>query len=453
MVFLSTSNFLGSGGVKELDQNLKAMKPPSRFICRFFTLFILVFLSSRCSDKCKVTNSYVYYEPVYTSIQEIKASVGLEPAHELKDLGKIYFRDNMLFINEVGKGIHIINNTDPSHPRALSFLNIPGNYDLAILGNSLYADSYVDLVVFDISNIALIKEVNRVQKLFNHYTSLGFNYDLEQGILTDWKMVNTVSIQEDDCKKNLQPWGGFYYNDGIALAQSASFSSKAAIAPSSTGIGGSMARFTIANNYLYALDSYFLDVVDLSNQAAPKPRNEIHLTWQAETLFPSNSTLFVGTRSGMYIYNIQAPAAPTLMSQFEHVRSCDPVVVEGDYAYVTLRDGNTCGGFTNQMEVVNIKDLTKPSLEKVYPMKNPHGLGIDNGTLFVCDGSDGLKIYDASDIYKIADHQVAHYDKINALDIIPYHNIAMMISADGLYQYDYSDVKNIKLLSKLVIAK
>jgi hypothetical protein len=127
--------------------------------------------------------------------------------------------------------------------------------------------------------------------------------------------------------------------------------------------------------------------------------------------------------------------------------------VEGDYAYVTLRDGNACGGFTNQLEVVNIKDLTKPILERTYPMKNPHGLGIDNTLLFICDGSDGLKIYDASDINKIADNQLAHYGDINTLDIIPYQHIAMMIGTDGLYQYDYSDIKNIKLLSKLPIAK
>jgi hypothetical protein len=417
------------------------------FLCVAFSLF-------NCSDKCEVTNTYVYYKPVYSTAAQIKAAVGFKAAQPIAEAGKIYFKDKTLFINEVGKGIHIINNTDPSNPKPLGFLNIPGNYDLAILGNTLYADSFVDLVALDISDLSVIKEINRIEKLFNHYNSYGFYSDPQLGTVTDWEMVKTVSIQEDDCKKNAQPWGGFYYRGGIAMAEDAAFSSKAAIAPtSSSGIGGSMARFTIANNYLYALDSYFLDVVDVSNQAQPTSKSEIQLTWQAETLFPNNSTLFVGTRSGMYIYNIQSPATPVLLSQYEHVRSCDPVAVEGDYAYVTLRDGNACGGFTNQLEVVNVKDLTKPLLEKVYPMKNPHGLGIDNGILFICDGSDGLKIYNASDINKISDNQLAHYKDINTLDIIPYQNIAMMIGTDGLYQYDYSDVKNIKLLSKLPIAQ
>jgi hypothetical protein len=423
------------------------------FLGKFLFLSIAFSLFS-CSDKCKVTNAYVYYKPVYSTTAQIKAAVGLKEAQPIAEPGKIYFKDKTLFINEVGKGIHIINNTDPSNPKPLNFLNIPGNYDLAILGNTLYADSFVDLITFDISDLSAIKEINRIERLFNHYNSYGFYSDPQLGTVTDWEMVKTVSLQEDDCKKNLQYWGGFYYEDGLAMAQSVSFSSKAAIAPtSSTGIGGSMSRFTIANNYLYALDSYFLDVVDLSTQTEPKAKNEQTLTWQAETLFPNGSTLFVGTRSGMYIYNIASPAMPTLLSQYEHVRSCDPVVVEGDYAYVTLRDGNSCGGFTNQLEVVNIKDLKKPFSEKIYTMKNPHGLGIDKGILFICDGGDGLKIYDAADITKIADNQLAHYGNINTLDIIPYQNIAMMIGTDGLYQYDYSDLKNIKLLSKLPIAK
>jgi hypothetical protein len=430
------------------------MKPRSHFIIRPILFFILIFLFQNCSDKCKVTNTYVYYQPVYSTTAQIKAAVGFKVAQPITEAGKIYFKDKTLFINEVGKGIHIINNADPSNPTPLGFLNIPGNYDLSILGNTLYADSFVDLVVFDISDLSAIKEVNRMEHLFNHYNSYGFYSNPQLGTVTDWKAVKTISVQENDCKNNLQPWGGIFYEGGIAMAQSAAFSSKAAIAPTSTtGIGGSMSRFTIANNYLYALDSYFLDVVDLSIQTEPKAKNELTLTWQAETLFPNNSTLFVGTRSGMYIYTIASPATPALLSQYEHVRSCDPVVVEGDYAYVTLRDGNACGGFTNQLEVVNIKDLTKPFSERVYAMTNPHGLGIDNGILFICDGSDGLKIYDATDITKITGNQLAHYDKINALDIIPFQHIAMMIGSDGLYQYDYSDVKNIKLLSKLPIAQ
>jgi hypothetical protein len=84
-------------------------------------------------------------------------------------------------------------------------------------------------------------------------------------------------------------------------------------------------------------------------------------------------------------------------------------------------------------------------------MTNPHGLGIDQGTLFICDGSDGLKAYDATDVNRISENQLAHYKNIDAFDVIPFQNIAMVIGKDGLYQYDYADLKNIKLISQLPI--
>ena len=37
-------------------------------------------------------------------------------------------------------------------PKNISFINIPGNEDMAIKGNTLYADAYGDLVTFDITN-------------------------------------------------------------------------------------------------------------------------------------------------------------------------------------------------------------------------------------------------------------------------------------------------------------
>ena len=192
---------------------------------------------------------------------------------------------------------------------------------------------------------------------------------------------------------------------------------------------------------------------DISFPADPISKTEIALGWWPETLFPHNGNLFVGTRAGMYIYNLSTPENPTLLSKYEHIESCDPVVVEGDYAYVTLYTGDICHNQTDELQVIDIKDLTAPTLVKTYKMTNPHGLGIDNGTLFVCDGSDGLKIFDARDVNKITDNQLAHYSDINAIDIIPFENIAMTIGSDGLYQYDYSDINNIKLLSKIAIVK
>jgi hypothetical protein len=409
-----------------------------------------------CSDTCEQTRQLIYFQPVYSTSAQVKAAVKLEAPKEMSQLGRIYFKDGYLFINEAGEGIHIIDNRSPANPKPISFLAIPGNYDLAIQGSTLYADSYIDLVAFDITNMNAIKEINRVEGLFNNYMAMGYLVGSSNGILTEWKRVDDVQVYETDCRNTYQPWGGMYYDAGFALSSSmaASFSNKTAFAPSpsaGSGIGGSMARFTLSGNHLYALDGGNLDIVDVTDQTNPKAKNEITLSWDVETLFPHTDKLFVGSQSGMYILDLKNPETPTTISKYEHLRSCDPVVVEGDYAYVTLRSGSACQGFTNQLEVIDIKEVKTPTIVATYAMTNPHGLGIDNGTLFICDGADGLKVFDASDVKTISQNQLAHFASIQSQDIIPYQNVAMMIGADGLYQYDYTNIKDIKLLSQLPI--
>jgi hypothetical protein len=412
----------------------------------------LLLIPFACEDKYEVEQKYSYFEPIYTTAAEIRASVGVVAPQEIKEAGKIYIKDNWLFVNEVGKGIHVIDNSNPKAPVTKNFLNIPGNYDLAVKGNILYADSYIDLLAIDISDKSNIKIVKRLEGIFSVYNRMGSGIDPEKGIITSWKEKENVTVTTS--RNQIQPWGGFWMrSDVVAFSQVSSMKTASVPGnPATTGIGGSMARFTIEGDYLYLLDAgtvHSVSIKTLENHIA-KSKNMI--AWDIETIFPHEGKLFFGAQSGMYIFGLDDPEKPIQISRYAHVRSCDPVVVEGDLAYVTLRSGTTCQGFTNQLEVIDIKDLTNPVLLKIYPMTNPHGLGIDNKNLFICDGDDGLKIYDATDHLKISDNQLAHYKNINTYDVIPYNNVAIMTGKDGIYQFDYSNPKDIKLLSKVTIS-
>jgi LVIVD repeat len=150
---------------------------------------------------------------------------------------------------------------------------------------------------------------------------MGMMVSSEMGILTEWKKVEQVSVNETECNAIYQPWGGVFYNDGIAMLSGSaqSFSAKTAFAPtavSQTGIGGSMARFTISGDFLYGLDGANLDVVDVSQQSQPVAKNEIPLSWDVETLFPHENSLFVGSRTGMYILDLTSPAQPSIVSLY-----------------------------------------------------------------------------------------------------------------------------------------
>jgi hypothetical protein len=185
---------------------------------------------------------------------------------------------------------------------------------------------------------------------------------------------------------------------------------------------------------------------------SPEKKEAVNVGTYFETIFSSAQNLFMGARDGMYIYNVSDQAVPQRVGVYAHARTCDPVVVDGNYAFVTLHSGTTCDGYSNQLDVVDIQNLQAPQLVKTYPMTNPQGLGKDQNTLFICDGSDGLKVYDASDVNAISTKLLAHYKNIDAYDVIPVDGVLMMIGANGLYQYDYSDPTDIKLLSHLVVS-
>lgn len=217
----------------------------------------------------------------------------------------------------------------------------------------------------------------------------------------------------------------------------------------STGKPGSLARFAIKDSYLYALSRHHLRVFSLVQPQEPRLVLQRRVpSWMAETLFLAKDRLFVGSRDGMYIYDVSHPAAPRLMGQVRHFRSCDPVVVQGNYAFLTLRKGGNCRRGANALQVYDVSDSRRPRLLKSYPMTNPWGLGIDGNFLFVADGKAGLKLFDATnplDLVLLSTHPT-----IQGYDVIPDQRILIVSAEDGLYQLDYR-TSALRTLSRIPI--
>ncbi len=167
--------------------------------------------------------------------------------------------------------------------------------------------------------------------------------------------------------------------------------------------------------------------------------------------FPYRNNLFVGAQAGMYIYNTSNPDNPQPLGQFVHVRACDPVIADGDYAYVTLKGGGFCGGFNNQLDVINVKNLTSPQLIKTYSLKGPKGLSKDGSILFICDANEGLKLFNAADASNIV--SIKTIGGFEAHDVIAWQGYAIVVANDGLYMIDYQDINNVKLVSKMQVVQ
>ena len=113
--------------------------------------FLLAFLFTGCM-KDKITKTYKISTPIYEVLSKFRESIKSQPAADIGVTGKITVIGKYIYLSEPLKGIHVIDNSNPSSPKNVSFINIPGNEDMAIREQHLYADAYGDLVTFDISN-------------------------------------------------------------------------------------------------------------------------------------------------------------------------------------------------------------------------------------------------------------------------------------------------------------
>jgi len=373
------------------------------------------------------------------SYNELRKQVSTTSPTDMVEVGKIYYKAPYIFVNEVNKGIHVIDNSDPSSPMNVAFINIPGNLDIAVKDQILYADSYIDLVAIDISDPLNAKEIWRDQQVFDQRAYQGWTADASMGVITDW--VERDTTLEQNCS-NPGPW---YWMEGDVMFAGTSSSSggggggggsNTTVTPG-IGVAGSMSRFGIASDHLYCLNSSSISLFDITNASAPTDQGMVSGLWNAETLFPYEDKLFVGTTTGVSIYNNTSPSSPSLLSTITHVTGCDPVVVQGDYAYSTIHAGNLCGQNFNELDVINVSNASSPYIAVTYPLSKPYGLGIDGTNLFVCDDVSGLKMYDVH-----ASGSLTLKQEVSAgttRDVIAISGWLLLVSVEGLYQFNYSN--------------
>jgi len=403
----------------------------------------LVFIGALSCDK----NDDADYEFVQVATPQLmsktafRSSVEVIAPKTIEEPGKIYVYQDYIFVGDVHSGIHIIDNSDPKSPKAIKFIQIPGNEDISVKDNFLYADSATDLVIFDISDINNISIIEQLEDVFNVYNydipveaeAVDYGkFDFDDDIIVGWTLTTERRKKVDNTIDKA-------LDDGVVLS---------AGAESTTGTGGSLARFQIVDNYLYTVGNYEMAIFNIQNLAEPVLSNTQYAGWNIETMFQAEGYLYLGSTNGMYIYNLVNPSSPEFVSDFKHWEGCDPVVVDGDYAYLTLRGGNLCGQLESVLEVIDISDKTNPTLAARYNLENPYGLGIKNDMLYVCDGTAGLKLFERETSEDL--RLVNSLKDIQAKDVIPLEKSLIMIGEKTLYQYEYIE-NNIGLISSYIL--
>ena len=397
---------------------------------KFTIISCLLVLFSSCESDDSPSEKAVFAVPVVKSLAAIRNNVAVTSARQTNSDGKIYVAENYLFYIAQEEGIHIYNNQNPALPVNIAFINLEGVHDIAVKGDYLYADNFVDLLVFDISNIEAISLVETVENAISFNpafpdTAEFYDYTVMTNpgeIVTRYRLENRNRPQGQDAIMFTDALSGLESSNGNGV-----------------GTGSSYARFQINNNALYTVDAFQLNVFNITNPQNTFFDKAVYMTeWfsggQFETLFLQKEFLFVGATNGMHIVDASDEFNPYFVSGFSHATACDPVVAFGNTAYITVRGGTTCGAIEDQVNVIDITDITNPTLISTRLLNQPYGLGIKNDVLYVCCGSDGLKVFDASNSANLT---LQNTYSNNVTDVIPLTSHLIAVGNNQITQYSY----------------
>lgn len=397
-------------------------------------------------DDCESTLTYQRFDPIYITAGEWRSealNVTAPPEDETCSPSGFYIYGDYLFMVDKAQGIHILDNEDNDNPEPVAFIPMRGGQSIAARNGVLYVNQFTDLLAFNLQNPAEPKLLSRTEDVFEPQTIFGsgVSANSEQFIL-DWEATDeTVEV---DCNA---PTRNFWLEDDMLLFDFAAtnFSStagtRATSIPEMVGLGGSLARFTITNSTLYSVDEQNLNAFSLADAANPAFAGKVPIGWDIETIFPYGDKVFIGSSSAMYIYDVSDPLVPQQLSMFSHVTGCDPVVVQGDMAYVTIWGGSSCGDLTDRLMAVDVSNPSNPRLVQEIAIENSHGLGVDEDYLYMATGPDGIQVFELQRDGKVGGrvHQESSFD---AKDIIVRPDREELIvfgwGDAGIRQYDYA---------------
>lgn len=413
-----------------------------------FFPFVIVLISSfffiSCSDDGDdITDTVSVIVPVIKTKAEVRNAIFVTAPEPTSADGKIYVYDDLLFYIAQNSGIHIFNNQNPASPQNLAFINLEGVNDISIKDNILYADNFMDLVVFDITNISDIELINVEEDMLTFFPSFSgesVTYFLNLYPADEDEFVAKYEIVEME-RAFVENNPDFYnYNEVFTF-------DNALANAGNIGVGGSYAKFQIYNNALYVLENYKLDTFDISDIYNVTHSSETYMgSWfggELETTFIQKNYLFIGATNGMHIVSLEDEFTPLYVSSFIHATGCDPVVVEGNTAYITVRGGNTCGAIEDQINVIDVTDIANPTEYSTYFLSSPYGLGIKNQVLYVCNDT-GLHVFNAQNPSEISLEN--SYDApIKDVIALPSHLIG--VGENVIYQYNYTDDFGLDLIS------
>lgn len=403
-------------------------------------------LQSCNKDFGTVEVTYTKATAVYGDLESIRNTPLIGEAQPISNAGKVFVAHNLLLIGEEGQGIHVVDNTNPASPINLSFINIPGNREFFVQDNTLYAESNYDMLKIDITNKNQPILVSRVIDAFAN--SVDFKNDEGQTLIQfDFEEVTEKVSEGSDIYRQL--WNNpdaLFFNHASELIPPSQV--PVSFAGNSNASVGSVNRIAVVDKFVYVISRDF--ITPFADNGELTKFERVRGGGEMETIYPNDGNLFIGTAQSMDVFDISNPTQPNWTGTFSHARSCDPVLPCGDVAFVTLRTGEVgnCPGDINALLVIDMKSQFPEQIQEIE-MESPFGMTAANGKLYVGEGENGLKVYNAEDKRNL---ELETWEKdIEAYDIIHHPtnpNLLLIAGPEGISQYEIEGL-DYSLLSTL----
>ena len=230
-------------------------------------------------------------------------------------------------------------------------------------------------------------------------------------------------------------------------------------APSAVeALSGDFSRTLVVADKLYGVDETSVVTYDIADRDQPRFVDRTEVGRAVETIYHHEGNLFIGSRTGMYIYSISRSGVPVRRGDYQYsslpgldVEPCDPVVASRSTAYASLYTGDEVDGCGQDRDisaivVLDVSDVDRPYLVQQHDTPTPRGLAIDGDLLFVCHHRNGLTVFDVSDRENFV--ELARVADVEAWDAIAVDGRLVVVASTEVVQYDYSDPGELVLLSR-----
>ena len=413
-------------------------------------LLFSILLFTGCQDKCQESQTSYELQSTFVSAAEYdKFTPTLSEPREISNAGLIIFEAPYLYVNEYNKGIHIIDNSNPSNPSPAGFLPIQNNKHFQVSDGIIFANRYHDIVAIDLRNHGQVKELQRIKNAYPDES-----YISDDGIFSSFDVEE--KYQFVDCDQTT-------YGSAISPTDALEAASNLArtytlekadltTQPTTSTLNSdtkTKVKFIVSQQHLYLLGSNQLSILDISDPNNISTNSVLDVETGAQSLFTLHNFLIVAGVDNSSMYNISNASSPSLVSKTSPIGSCTPIVANQQNAYVAIRKDNECGFSKNRMNILNIQDMANPIQTHSSSMpKNPQSLALAGSHLYVCEGKRGILILDVKDETKAA--CLKHYSCPSANNILAItENVLVVSGTDGIFQLDISDRSNPQIISQL----